>query len=249
MTKRAVSSVFIFGVVAVVLFAAATGVEAGCKKLQPSGPYICASWITGSEVCDLVLKGLRGNLADDAWIQCGVYGTYTDSPPSLAVPYEEQCDPSSEFYNDAVTCNLSGRAACYNPQGKYNEFGTAFNLPGPLFEEAAQATCEKGGKCTTSAEVDVEGNGGVCNNNWSLTFTAERFFGQICVCPGGFAQNGDCCLDDKRQGSACKTKYNVGDDAGQPDCLTEYCEYVGEFDDYVFGDGSMGSYSCVETNP
>jgi hypothetical protein len=249
MKERSVRIFFTLGLVAVFLMVAATGAEAGCKKLQPRGPVICASWITGSSVCELLLKGLKGNIAESAYIECAIFGTYFDNPPSDVVPFEEQCDPSSDFFNPSLTCLLTGRAACYNPTGKYNEFGTAFNLPGPLVEVAEQATCDKGGKCTTSAEVDVEGNGGVCNRNWDLTFTAERFFGQICVCPGNFDRFGDCCLDDKRTGGRCKTYYNVGEDEGKPDCLVEFCEYNGDFSQYVFGQDIPGSYSCYETNP
>jgi len=249
MRKRIVLGLVSLSIIAVFAMVAVTEAEAGCKRLRPRGPLICASWITGSEVCDLLLKGLKGNLADDAWIQCGVFGTYFDELPSEEVPFQDECDPSSDSYIPTLECLISGRAACFNPTGHYNEFGTAFNLPGPLFEVAEEATCDKGGKCTTSAEVDPVGNGGVCNRNWDLTFTAERFFGQISVCPGNFDVTGDCCLDSKRNNGECGTLYNVGDDEGQPDTLVEFCTYVGDFGDYVFGQEIPGVYSCYETNP
>jgi len=69
------------------------------------------------------------------------------------------------------------------------------------------------------------------------------------VCPGGYDSADACCLDSSRNNDGtCRTYYNVGDDEGQPDCLTEFCVYEGNFNDYNF-DTSMGGYSCYETNP
>ncbi len=241
MRERSVATVIIVGVVAALLLVTPQTANAGCKKLYPSGPLICASWITGSAVCQLLLQGFKGPIQENGVITCGIFGTESDSEPSCVPPLTYDAD---NLYPD---CTLVGKAACYNPQYKYNEFGTAFNLPGPLFELATTVTCDRKGKCTTEATVEPEGNGGVCNNNWELEFTPEKFYGQVCICPGGFDANWDCCADGERKNGFCK-KYNVVNDiVGVADCLTESCTWAGDGDfylEYSFGQPLADAYEC-----
>jgi hypothetical protein len=235
-------------VVALFMIVTAADVEAGCYKLRERGPWVCGDWGTNSEVCDVVIKGLKAKLADDAWVQCNVLGTRFPEEPYDG--YEFECDPFTE------ECVIVGKAACFNPQGKYNALGTAYNLPGPLYAVAETAECEKGGKCTTSAEVNPEGNGGVCNNKWDLAFTAFEFIGQVCHCPGGLDGPGEiCCADGRRykdQGiEYCVEPWNEGDPEleGKVQCLTEQCSYshlnLVSWADYELGTTESQAYDCV----
>ena len=203
MRQRNVSNLFIFGIVAVVLVAAAGPADAGCKKLVPSGPYICADWITGSAVCDLLLKGFKGKIQEYGEISCAIYGT----EPNFG---EDSCVPETYVPSEAPDCYRKGN-------------------------------------CTTFATVEPDGNGGVCNNNWTLLFTPEMFYGQVCVCPGGFDMAGTCCANEKRNGDYCRDANEVNGVFGVADCLTEYCTWDGEgnfFTDYSFDQEFPDPYDC-----
>jgi hypothetical protein len=248
-----------------------------CRKLEPRGPLICFSFTTGSEICDIISKGVSSKIVKDCdpndlencplWLECSAFGTYVDGsmPPMEEDPevcnpespnyddskrcFDPQCDPSDPLYFDPDSvCWMTGASACFNPQGHYNFLGTAFNLAGPLTEVASYTSCTKeGGRCTAQASVDPEGNGGVCNRNWDLAFTAEQFFGQVCMCPGNFDKNGDCCADQERnRNGTCKKLF--GDPAGEPGCVSAFCYYDGEFDDYTF-ENPPTDYVCYETQP
>ena len=214
-----------------------TEAEAGCKKLRPSGPTICASWIPGSLLCESLLKGVKATLAKDCNfetgencpvdIQCEVFGT-----TSSASNGDPQCTSDTFLDPDAV-CEIEGRLACCNPQFKYNEEGTAFNLLGPAKGGETTTLCGKGGKCFDSSDVEFNIDD-VCNNNWTPEFTPTSFKGQICVCPGGFddSEPPQCCADTKRDGAeGSETCVNLfGDPPGEAGCIQELCTIAEEVD-------------------
>jgi hypothetical protein len=241
MRHKNVSALLTLGAAALILVVSATGANAGCIKLQTRGPLICGDWITGSEKCEMLIKGLPAQLADYVWIQCNVLGT--QDPYGILDPYDYDfepfnCDPFTQ------TCVIIGKARCTNPADFFNDnenaVATAYYLPGPLYAIAETAECSKGGKCTTDATVDPVGNGGVCNNNWDLDFTAYEFIGHICFCPGGLDENEFCCADEGRTDGECETYWNdkYPELAGQVQCLTEKCTYsnrnLSPWDEYNF---------------
>jgi hypothetical protein len=210
MRERFVIGLMRLGIAAALVASIGTEAQAGC--FYSGGTRICTSWYTGSEICDNIIRGLPSSLLKDCTppdafgngtcptLTCSAFGTVGDCS-----------NPTSD------TCSIEGVAICLNPTDKYNAQGSAYNLPGYLSEVAKSVTCSKNnGRCYGTAELDPDGFG-ICNNNWSfLTFTATKLRGEVCYCPGGYA-NGQCCAtSDRDPFGACKT-------AATPVCNMEYC--------------------------
>src|SRR5262249_23774718 len=78
--------------------------NAGCIPLAGGGQY-CASWITGSEICNVQISGL-GNCIPDVncpVVTCSAFGR---------TPLNNLCNPDTL---DPVNCGLTGTAFCINP--------------------------------------------------------------------------------------------------------------------------------------
>jgi hypothetical protein len=225
--------------VAALLLVTPQTANAGCKKFQPSGPLICASWITGSTVCDNLIRGIAAKLAKDCEmgnedaclveITCTIYGTQKKyNKKSFPTQPDRGCEPTYDMYSDTfalpLDCEVPGILACANPNDFYNPQGTAFNYPGPLSSDFAETTCYNGGKCEAAATIDLNGGDYLCpNDNWSfIDFTAQQFFGEVQLCPGGFDAFGEkCCADGVlNDDGTCKKEYGID---GKPGKLQEFC--------------------------
>ena len=126
-------------------------------------------------------------------------------------------------------------------------------------------TCEKGGVCTEVATVAPEygeGNGGVCNNLWTLIdFTPYEFYGGLTFCPYYVDKfSGECCYNDKVTDGKCDTPFQRGQEfEGQPGYISTLCglpnkcidEYDPDYDpDFCFDeDGTIKTgvpYACKD---
>jgi hypothetical protein len=249
MRNRNVMSLLTLGAVAVFLLGMAPAAEAEyikiCKKYKPSGPKVCYYVESGSIDTTLVTRGLKGTLANYCDGLPGTEGCYIVIEISIfgdQPPYGEDADYCSTFRDSGTfaggtilfsedtyyePCSIEGQAVCFNPDNHYNQNGTSFNLPGPLTNTSVVTTCTKSGTCITESTLGLfDGNGGICNNNWTLDFTAYHFLGQVAFCPGGY-ENGICCASDKRDPSddSCDRPFQEGEyTAGQPGMLWTYCQ-------------------------
>jgi hypothetical protein len=275
------------GVVAVFLLGMVPAAEAElikvCKKYRPSGPRVCYYVESGSIDTTLVTRGLKGTLANYCDGLPGDEGCYIVIEISIfgELPPENESPDYCYTFRDSGTiaggtilfpedtyyepCSIEGQAVCFNPQDHYNRNGTSFNLPGPLTNTSVVTTCTKGGTCITESTLGLfDDNGGVCNNNWSLDFTAYDFLGQVAFCPGGFEvmtvpplpilpveDAGDCCASDKRKTvefggeevEVCDTPFQVGTPmAGQPGMLWTKCQLP---DNCVDNNGQLKN-ACVD---
>jgi len=223
MCRRIAMAVLRLSLVAAVMTTVAKDAEAGCKNLPP---YLCASWIKGTLFCDNVLKGVAAQLAKNCnpeqpetcplVTECTVFGTIGGSAA---------CTDPTVPPDPTTACEIKGNLRCLNPNGHFNDQGTAF-IAGPISEAAGSTTCTKGGKCVNEAEVQPSDalcpgpsqTGG--SGNWTVDFTPDEFKGKVCVCPGGFDANNTCCADANRtDAGTCSKVY--GD--GTPGCVTEFC--------------------------
>lgn len=210
--------VSLFVVVAVIAYATVAGAAtcpSGYTYKCPiiGGTKCCSCWRTGSEVCDTEVTGL-GNIKNCVpgvncpVVTCSVYGT-ADLGDGLCNP--NTLDPD---------CGIEGIAYCVNPAGNSSKAqGNPFTLETVLSGSANIDKCDKNGKCTRSIEINPEDCPDCCiNPNWQFkTFTATKFNGEVCVCPGGYSDNGDCCADIERllDGSCAS--------AGDEVCLAQQC--------------------------
>ncbi len=218
-----------------------TGIGAGAATC-PSGytykcPIIggtkcCTCWRTGSEICDTEVTGL-GNIkncipgVNCPVVTCSVYGT--------ADLGDGSCNPDTLDPD----CGIEGIAYCVNPAGNSSKAnGNPFTLETTLSATASIDRCDKNGKCQKSIEVNPDDCPGCCiNPNWQFkTFTATKFNGEVCVCPGGYSTDGECCGDTERLlGGSCAT-------AGEEVCVVQQC--TANLDGYK--PGRSLPYDCVD---
>ena len=197
------------------------------------GTKICTCWKTGSEICDTEVTGL-GNIKDCISgvncpvVTCSVFGT-ADTGDGLCDP--DVLDPD---------CGVEGIAFCVNPAGNAKKAqGNPFILQAVLSNSSNIQKCDKNGKCRKSIEIEPENCTDCCiNPKWELlTFTASKFNGEVCVCPGGYSTEGACCEDDQRKidGSCASTTEEV--------CVVQQCS--ADLTGYKPGMSSI-DYDCVE---
>ena len=177
------------------------------------GTRCCSCWKTGSEVCDTEVTGL-GNIkncipgVNCPVVTCSVYGT--------ADLGDGSCNPNTLDPD----CGIQGIAYCVNPAGNASKAqGNPFTLETVLSGSANIDKCDKNGKCTRSIEINPEDCPDCCiNPKWQFkTFTATKFNGEVCVCPGGYSTEGECCNDIERLlDGSCAT-------AGEEVCLVQQC--------------------------
>lgn len=177
------------------------------------GTKCCSCWRTGSEICDTEVTGL-GNIKDCVpgvncpVVTCSVFGT-VDLGDGLCNP--NTLDPD---------CGIEGIAFCFNPAGNSSKSqGNPFTLETVLTASANIERCDRNGKCLKSVEINPEDCPECCiNPNWQFkTFSATKFNGEVCVCPGGYSTEGECCADIERLlDGSCAT-------AGEEVCLAQRC--------------------------
>lgn len=178
---------------------AANEASAGCKLI--SGTRVCASWITGSEICQVGAD--QSQFVDPLTdVQCIVRGLAsgdgTADNPLV-------CNDATLF--GAQTCEAGGGAST-NGQAGSNGNGVAWagsnparqgpkcdhdkfdphknpacgtpDLGGGLLESPiVPLTCDNNGICTATAEVGVP-EGGTCSGGGTLLdFTATQFVGVV----------------------------------------------------------------------
>ncbi len=212
MIKRLMISLFAMGLIAI----AGSEVNAGCANI--GGTRMCASWITGSEICSVSIQG-GGSCTpgvDCPIVTCSVFGT-TNLGDGL-------CDPNTLD----PECGLTGTSFCINPATKASKAqGNSFTLNQSLVQLPLTKTSEcqlHGSQCTTSNEVDIaDADCPECcaNPNWILvTFTSPDFNAEVCGCVNGvdntFETTGQCCADKKRTAGLCASYTD-------PTCIAEHC--------------------------
>lgn len=209
-----------------------SGYTYSCPSI--GGTRICTCWRTGSEICDSEVTGL-GNIKDCMpgvncpVVTCSVFGTVDLGDGSCPDP--DVLDPD---------CGVEGVSYCVNPAGNAKKAqGNPFIFPATLSNFSDIEKCERNGKCKNTVEIEPEDCPDCCiNPKWDLlTFTASEFNGEVCVCPGGFSAEGDCCSDGERNidGSCASISDEV--------CVVQRC--TADLTGYKPGKGSI-NYDCTE---
>jgi len=190
MFKQVIIGLFAITVVALMW----TEADAGCTKIN--GKRVCASWITGSEICKVKTKKLDNadcSLGPCPEVECTVFGTVG---PGCDTTLDPTCDIDGILFSDT------------NPNGTPFNYPDSLSNSAPLFAdgdsndefrfdetvvvaEATGAPCNQNGKCKTSIEVD--GNAADSGVPDFITFTALVFNAQTNVCTFGIDDFGECC--------------------------------------------------------
>lgn len=162
---------------------AASDANAGCKLI--SGTKVCASWIKGSEICNVRVTGIPpGDGGEGSQVSCAVgefdsslVGTLFCGPPSP--PAGAKCkrkDDDEEEEEDDEDSDGAPTVAC--------EATPNFSLPTTSFpfsnSEFVKNFIKPNGSLKVSIEVDVTSSGGLCtdpNFPTFMTFTANQFSG------------------------------------------------------------------------
>ncbi len=182
---------------------AASEANAGCKTV--SGTKVCASWITGSEICKTTVTGIPpGDGGENSQVSCtvdqfdsnGLVGTLFCGPPSTPTGAKCQSGDDEEEDDDEDSDGAPTVACQATPN---------FPLPTTSFpftnSENVKNFIKKNGSLKTSIEVDVTANTGLCtdpNFPTFVTFTANKFTGTTEVfIPGPSESNVDIFLTQK----------------------------------------------------
>ena len=197
----------LYAAICAVGLVAANEASAGCKLIN--GAKVCASWITGSEICSVAVDSAAAGIGTDPTqfqATCTVHGVCHESEP----PPDFFCDDSQ--LNGAQTCEGSTDAATLagvnvsssngngvawagsnparqGPKCNHDKFDPNKNpqcvtgkpdLNGGTLESPTFAlTCDNKGICTGTGEVGVP-NDAFCSNGQDLVdFTANEFIGIV----------------------------------------------------------------------
>lgn len=186
---------------------AANEASAGCKII--SGSKVCASWITGSEICSVAIDSAAAGIGTDLsafTATCIVHGVGHESEP----PPDFFCDDTQ--LSGAQTCegstdsaalagvNLSSNdtngngwhgtnPARQGPKCNHDKFdpnknpqcvtGTPDLNGGTLTSPTVPLTCDNKGICTGTAEVGVPPDSFCSNGQDLVDFTATEFIGVV----------------------------------------------------------------------
>src|SRR5262245_39303525 len=163
---------------------------AGCIPLAGGGQY-CASWITGSAVCNGKASGVS-KLCDpktgicSGQILCAEGGTVGNST---------NCNSTNNIFPTATdNCGVQGVAICTNPKGNSSQAnGQPYTLNAVLEGVALTLNCTKNGVCKGSVSLDASSTQVACiNPNWNfITFTPTIFKAKSCFCPTTYNQSTD----------------------------------------------------------
>src|SRR5574340_55914 len=183
---------------------AASEASAGCKII--SGSKVCASWITGSEICSVAIDSAAAGIGSDLTAftaQCTVHGVGTPEEGGTFT-----CDDST--LSGAQTCEGSTDAAALagvnlssngnngwhgtnparqGPKCNHDKFdphknpscvtGTPDLNNGSLESPTVPLTCDGNGICTGAAEVGVPPDAFCSNGQDLVDFTAAEFIGVV----------------------------------------------------------------------
>jgi hypothetical protein len=225
---------------------AASEANAGCKII--SGTKYCASWITGSEICEVGIDSNQIPIGSDGTAMCIVHGNggpsgdYDFSCNDANLTGTQTCGSSSDSPTLANASTNTTNNSSNNNNGwqgnnparqgpkcdhdKKNK-NPACNPPdlggGTLESPTVPLTCNNQGICTAIAEVGVP-DGATCGSGGTLLdFTADDFIG-IVVFDGGEG-NGQtllfqhCTLTQQcGPGQGSYTCTDITDDVDQDSC-------------------------------
>jgi hypothetical protein len=199
----------------------ASGSRFACKTL--GGTKICACWKTGSEICETEITGLVGiqNCVPGSTcpvVTCSVFGTEDLGDGS--------CDPSTPDPD----CGIKGLSFCVSPTSKVEK--QSIILDAVLTDQTDITRCVRRSTgrdgrsptgnqsqgCTNTIELEPTNCPNCCKTSASefLTFTATKFNGVACVCPGGYSEEGICCADSQRYYGCCVNE-------GEEICVAQQC--------------------------
>ena len=233
----------LYAAICAVGMVAANEASAGCKII--SGKQVCASWITGSEICSVAIDSAAASIGTDLQATCTVRGVGVESEP----PPDFFCDDAQ--LSGAQTCEGSTDAAAragvslsssngngvawagsnparQGPKCNHDKFDPNKNpqcvtgspeLPGEgSLNTTFALNCDKKGICTGTGEVGAPDEGAFCSNGQDLVdFTANEFIGVV-EFDGGEGQIflfQHCILD---QGGHNYTCTDITDDVDQCSC-------------------------------
>jgi hypothetical protein len=213
------------GILAIAIVAMfAPDANAGCI----GNPRFCASYITGSVICQGLKNGLGKKKfclteTDCGEVICALGGIVdaTTGEPSSA------CNTSGCFPSPDDNCAIPGSAICANNGGGTGGQGQPFNLAGLIFATSSEANCPKPGQClfeTTVADAsDVPAEFACKNPNWTVVdIELPTFKAKSCYCSATqFGIDTDSEFDQSTLGdSLCA-------DGTPALCVTELCTVVG----------------------
>jgi len=215
------------------------GSRFACKSI--GGTKVCSCWKTGSEICESEITGLdgiQGCVPGETCpvVTCSVFGT-VDVGDGLCDP--DTLDPD---------CGIEGVSYCEGPTSKLEKLPITLN---EVFTESSEITrCVRrqigrdGHRsrkiftegCTNSIELGPENCTNCCKSSASefITFTATKFNGVTCVCPGGYSEEGECCADSQRYYGCCVNE-------GEEVCVAQKCS--ANLTNYI--PGTSVPYSCT----
>ena len=219
---------------------AANEASAGCKIIN--GQKVCASWITGSEICSVAIDSVAADIGTNFTATCTVHGVGLEEFP----PPDFFCDDTQ--LNGAQTCEGSTDAAALagvnlssntngngwhgtnparqGPKCNHDKFDPNKNpqcvtgspdLNGGTLETTFTLTCDKKGICTGIGEVGVPGDAFCSNGQDLVDFTANEFIGVVQF-DGGEGQIflfQHCILDQNAHSYTCT---DITNDVDQCSC-------------------------------
>lgn len=216
-----------------------SGSRFACKTL--GGTKICACWKTGSEICETEITGLVGiqNCVPGSTcpvVTCSVFGTEDLGDGS--------CDPNTPDPD----CGIKGVSYCVGPTSKVEK--RTITLDTVLTDAVDINRCERrpvgrdgrspkgiqSEACTKTIELEPADCPNCCSSSVSefLTFTATKFNGVACVCPGGYSEEGECCADSQRYYGCCVNE-------GEEICVAQQCSA----NLTRYSPGKITPYSCT----
>lgn len=207
----------ILGVIAIFVVALMpTDSDAGCARV--GGKQVCASWITGSEICKVKTKKIE-NVDCSAGVgfcpevECTVFGTVGTGCATTLSP---ACDISGIIFTASNTNgapfsypnSLSNSTNVFFEDGDSND--DLFAATAAVAAAQSDSPCKKNGNCKATVEIEPNpSDPGVPAD--VITFTALIFNAQTKVCEGGIDGLGQCCNPSGQffNGStfACVTPY------------------------------------------
>ena len=219
---------------------AANEASAGCKLIN--GAKVCASWITGSEICSVAIDSAAADIGTDLsafTATCTVHGvgtpeeggTFTCNDGTLTGA--QTCEGSTGAATLAgVNPNNNGgngwhgtNPARQGPKCNHDKFdpnknpqcvtGTPDLNGGTLQSPTVPLTCDNKGICTGTAEVGVPDNAFCSNGQDLVDFTANEFIGVVEFdgSEGVIFLVQHCTLDQNAHSYACTDITNNVDDS------------------------------------
>ena len=175
--------------------------DAGCTRI--GGRQVCASWITGSEICQVKTKKIENVDCSPSGfcpvVECSVFGTVGTGCDSTSSPtLDTTCDISGIIFTASNPTgapfnypnSLSNSTDVFFDDGDSND--DRFAEGGTVAAAQSDSPCKKNGNCKATIEIEPDpSDPGVPDD--VITFTALVFNAQTKVCEGGIDALGQCC--------------------------------------------------------